>query len=353
MKTIFYGMCGEGLGHCARALALIEYMEDVDFHIFTYGDAYSYLNSIGVANVHLIQGLEFVEKKGHVQIIPTVKDAFKFLMKGMRQNKNLLFDMAKQYKPDLFLTDWEPSIPRIAAKLKIPCLSIDSQHKFRFSKLDGFPLFLKLYGFTAALVCRAMIPKVDRYILSTYQTDLIERRSGVTLAQCLIRKQIADIDPVDEGHLLLYVRQEELARKMITCLLEQNPQRQVICYGVRLDEEFPEVIFKPRDYINFSKDLATCHAVFSTAGIQLIGEARYFGKPSFVIPIPGQYEQYVNAFYVDRLKLGFSSTYQEISPDKVSEFLNTFKEGIPVSENGIEAVTEIITYYLEKESDAA
>ena len=120
MKTIFYGVCGNGSEHCNRVLALVENMNDIDFHIFTYGDTYKDLKLAGITNLHRIQGLEF-------------KNLFQFLTKGIHQNKALLHKIAKQHKPDLLLTDWEPSVPRMASELSVPCLSLDSQHKFKFS----------------------------------------------------------------------------------------------------------------------------------------------------------------------------------------------------------------------------
>ena len=276
--------------------------------------------------------------------------SIKFLTKGIHQNKALLHKIAKQHKPDLLLTDWEPSVPRMASELSVPCLCLDSQHKFKFSNFERFPLHLKAYGFIAALVCKLTIPKVDRYILSTYQTDLIARQKGVTLAQHCLQKEIADMVSVDDGHLLVCVSHEDLARSILSCIEQQELKRRIICYGTMLEEEFPEVEFKPDDCVNFSKDLASCHAVFSTAQLKVVGEARYFGKPNFVVFVPRHYGQHINALCVDRLKLGVTVKNTQISLTKIGDFLRIFKEGIPVVENGVEKVVRTIQHYLQQDT---
>lgn len=341
MSVIFYGMCGEGLGHCSRAIALIEHMPEHEFHIFTYGDAYDFLSKINFPNLNLINGLKFETKNDQIQIIPTLKNAIKFCTKGIFENKKIIQNHIDKLKPHLFITDWEPTIPRIANQYSI---SIDSQHIFKFDDLEGFPLPLRVYRQFAKLFCKLMIPKVNHYILSTYQVDMIERRKGVSLCQCFVRKQITQIKNENKNHILVYIRQENILIKVLNYL--KKHKHPVICYGYDLKEQFPEVQFKSKDYIGFANDLATCHAVFSTAGIQLVGEARFFGKPSFVIPIEKQTEQSVNALFVDLLNLGSSSSYKLLSQDKVDSFLEKYKNGIVPCDNGVFEAAEIINEIL-------
>lgn len=352
MSTIFYSMCGEGLGHSARAISLIEYLPQHDFHVFTYEpDGYNFVKDLNLPNIksiYKINGLKFVSRNGKINFLGTLIKSFEFIMKDFSKNKSFVLNLAKELKPDLFLVDWEPTIPRVAHELGIPCISVDSQHKFRFDKLHGFPIWLKAYSVLANILCRFMIPQVNHYILSTFQSDLIPRQKGLTLAQCFVRKAIADIPPSNDGFLLVYVRQPEVARKMLDCIFSSlGTKYPVVCYGVKLDNEYPHVTFKERSYMEFSNDLSRCKAIFTTAGIQLIGEARYYGKPSFVVPIPGQHEQFVNARYVDILRLGSSSTFQKLSPQNIVEFLDTYKDGIPFAENGIWDAIKVVDRYLK------
>jgi len=351
MSTIFYGMCGEGLGHCGRSLALIENLPQHQFVVFTYADACKYLQNLQIPNAQVVEinGLEFDEKNGRVQTLGTIKKALKFVWSGFSKNKKQVRELAAQMKPDLFLTDWEPTSPRMAAELDVPCVSIDSQHKFRFYAAGDLPLGLKAYSYATGLFCRMMVPKADHHIIATFQSDLIERKKGITLSQSLIRKQFADLPRVPGEHLLVYVRQEEIARKILDSILASDtPVCPIICYGVHLDSEYPQVTFKDLSYSGFALDLAHCKAVFSTAGTQLIGESRYYGKPICVVPIPAQHEQSINANHVNLLRLGVGVKMKEMGPQTVNQFLDTFGEGIPFSENGVNDAVKVVEHYLAK-----
>ena len=61
---------------------------------------------------------------------------------------------------------------------------------------------------------------------------------------------------------------------------------------------------KPTSYEEFARDLASCKAVLCTGGQQLIGEARYFGKPMLIVPIPKQHEQEINARFARQQGIG-------------------------------------------------
>jgi uncharacterized protein (TIGR00661 family) len=351
MGIIFYNTCGEGLGHSARAASLIEYLPQHDFYIFTYSDGFAFMNSLNLPNVKQvfeIEGVKFAQNKSSVSTLGTIKNATKYMCGGLQRNLKFMQKKVDELKPDLILVDWEPTAPRIAAKNGITCISIDSQHKFRFSKLDDFPIGLRIYSSLVSLFSRVMIPNVKHYVLSTFQSDLIEKREKLTLSQCFIRKEIVDFPRGQDDCLLVYIRHEDIARKVLRCIIDSKTQcEKIVCYGVHLEGEFPSVEFKERSFSGFSHDLARCKAVFTTAGIQLIGEARYFGKPSFVVPLPGQQEQSVNARYVEIMKLGTSSTFKTLSPEKVIDFMNVYTNGIPFCENGVFEAVNVINNYLE------
>lgn len=50
MKTIFYSVCGEGLGHCSRALVLIKNMPDYRFFLFASGDGVNLAKKMNLPN---------------------------------------------------------------------------------------------------------------------------------------------------------------------------------------------------------------------------------------------------------------------------------------------------------------
>jgi hypothetical protein len=86
--------------------------------------------------------------------------------------------------------------------------------------------------------------------------------------------------------------------------------------------------------------------VIAPAGNQLISECRYFQKSILAIPEPGQYEQGVNAHFVEEIGLGRSYEVDQLSSDAVNTFISRFNcssERIP---NGISDVIHVIRQHL-------
>jgi uncharacterized protein (TIGR00661 family) len=72
----------------------------------------------------------------------------------------------------------------------------------------------------------------------------------------------------------------------------------------------------------FLADLASCYALISNAGNQLVGEALFLRKPMLALPEPGNFEQAVNAHFL-RAGGGDSADSRTLTPDRLQEFLQT------------------------------
>ena len=56
--------------------------------------------------------------------------------------------------------------------------------------------------------------------------------------------------------------------------------------------------------IGFLEDLTSCKAVMATAGFTLMTESFYLRKPYLALPMHGQFEQELNAFWMAKLNYG-------------------------------------------------
>ena len=110
----------------------------------------------------------------------------------------------------------------------------------------------------------------------------------------------------------------ELGRRM-SVVASKVPKR-FVAYGFE-GVAADNIEYKPTSYDGFAQDLASCQAVLSTAGQQLMGEARYFGKPLLVVPIPRQYEQEINARYARLLRTGDFCPIEHLTRDRLQSFL--------------------------------
>jgi uncharacterized protein (TIGR00661 family) len=102
-------------------------------------------------------------------------------------------------------------------------------------------------------------------------------------------------------------------------------------YGMRrgIQEEQVEgnLRYRPFDEAGFISDLASARAVICGGGFTVLGEAVYLRKPTLSVPVRGQFEQVLNARWLERLGYGrYAESLQD--PDVVHRFL----EAIPSCE---------------------
>jgi hypothetical protein len=75
----------------------------------------------------------------------------------------------------------------------------------------------------------------------------------------------------------------------------------------------------PFDEATFIADLASCRAVVATAGFTLMSEAISLDKPMLAVPIRGQFEQVLNARYLERE--GYGATADDLNEEVLRGFI--------------------------------
>jgi uncharacterized protein (TIGR00661 family) len=127
-------------------------------------------------------------------------------------------------------------------------------------------------------------------------------------------------------------------------ILHQLPGITFYVYGFNKDEKDKNVIFKTFSEAGFVKDLASARAVISNGGFSLISEAVYLHKPVYSFPIAGQFEQFMNAAYID--KLGYGRHFPSLEADDLKTFLKDeprFRKNLSTySQNGNEILFDFL-----------
>jgi uncharacterized protein (TIGR00661 family) len=345
MKKIFYGVLGEGLGHASRTQAFIEkFQKDFEIHLFTSKDALKFFQKINYPHLHEIKSVSFsYNSNGSISYLKSSWKLYKFL-RDSYESFEYIRKLNKELNPSLFITDFEPIVPRIAHQEGIPLISIDNQHRFTDCSLKNLPLKYRFYSFFIGQFVNHLVPLdyFDPKIISTFHYDIEQAKdNNVRLTNVFIRENIVKQHVFNEGFLLCYLKSEigkNIFNRIEPLLIKLKVPTKVYC-----DFENPKrtnISFHEFDYTNFVKDLASCKCVCSTAGNQLIGECRYLGKPILAIPIPSQFEQLINGFYVNYCKLGISCNVNEISEDTMINFLNYYC--LPYRYNGLDIINDII-----------
>ena len=103
-------------------------------------------------------------------------------------------------------------------------------------------------------------------------------------------------------------------------------------YGMRRGIE-TEVVegslrYRPFDEAGFIADLASARAVICGGGFTVLGEAVYLRKPTLSAPVQRQFEQVLNARWLERLGYG---RYAESLADPAA--VHGFLEALPACED--------------------
>lgn len=351
MKRIFYGVAGDGLGHACRAKAIIESLSDeYEVHIFTFGQALQFFKDEEYPHLHEIDGIMWHTKSGGVSILKTVWKHKKLIFDKWDRNRSNIHRMGIDLRPDLYISDFEPSIARTAERARIPLLSIDNQHRFSHCYKKELSWHLRVLSTIIGAATDFLVPDPDRVIVTTFHKDELEPVSAdyIDIVDSLIRPSVAWSDISDQNFVLVYAR-EDFSKPILKSLLNFN-NTQFKIYGTKSGEIFEEL--SQRDNFEFfdispefTKDIASCSKIIAPSGHQLISEAKYCGKPILTIPQHNQWEQYVNAYYVEKLKIGKMCHSKDLTHDVVDKFLKEDFSLRAYLKDGTREVVEIINSY--------
>jgi uncharacterized protein (TIGR00661 family) len=143
----------------------------------------------------------------------------------------------------------------------------------------------------------------------------------------IIRKEIIEAKVSEQSHILMYQTSSSL--KTVEQTLGELPHETFVVYGMNKDESRGNVVFKPFSESGFIQDFASAKAVIANGGFSFLSEAVYLKKPIYSFPIANQFEQYMNAEYLD--KLGYGRHFTELGSDQLKAFiydLNRFKKNL-------------------------
>ena len=123
-----------------------------------------------------------------------------------------------------------------------------------------------------------------------------------------MRPEILAARPSPGEHLLVY--QSGANDALQTALTASGLECRI--YGMRAElsseETDGKLRFLPFSEDRFITDLATSRGVIAGGGFTLMGEAVYLGKPMLAVPLAGQFEQQLNARYLELVGYGMCAT---------------------------------------------
>lgn len=357
MATLFYSMAGEGRGHAVRARVIVEQLRKRHrIVLYASRDAYHFLAPKYAASednvaVREISGLHFsYSSDGRLDLAKTAWAGTGFLRK-LTGIVSRLSDDIRREKPALAITDFEPSLPRAAARCGLPFISLNHQHFLVISDLTSMPAWLQRHAFLMSMVVRGFYSGQRETVVSSFHNPPL-RKAWTRARQIgvLLRDDVRRAKTENRGHVMAYFR--KFASKPILNALRKC-RRGVTVFGLGEHEACGNIVFRDGGEPEFLESLATCEALVTTAGNQLVGEALYLGKPVFALPESGNYEQYMNAHYLKESGGGVWSDMDYVNPDELRTFLdNSATYAQRTSNSAVDGTYEAINI-IEKQLSAS
>ncbi len=322
---ILYGVVGEGMGHAIRSRVLLEKLiREHEVHIVASGRAKGYLEE-RLTGVHGIWGFTLAYQDNRIRKWRTVVQNLKGAASGWPRNIRRYFELIGQFQPELVISDFESFSYLFAKNHLLPVISVDNMQIINRCLHD--PSLLTGFERTFALarsIVKSKLPGCFHYLITTFFRPPL-RRQRTTLVPPVLRPEILAAVPEQGEHLLVYQTAEGVSA--ITEILRKAglPCR---VYGVRRDlkEDVIEgnVTYRPFSESGFIDDLRTARAVVASGGFTLMSEAVFLRKPMLAIPVMGQFEQILNALYLQ--KLGYGMFASQLTRDALTDFLQRTAE---------------------------
>lgn len=205
-------------------------------------------------------------------------------------------------------------LSRVVFRSRVPAVAIAHNYVFLHPALSGAPgaPFARraVMAYARATASRAATKVALSYgPLATAAPDLV-------VAPPLLRPELGDSSPSDEGHLLAYALNAGYGD-----LLAEWHRRQtsvtVHCYvdggaGALRSAPAPGFHAHGLSADGFLRHLATCRAYVGSAGFESVCEAFYLGKPALVVATAGQLEQALNAWDAGRVGAALPGSYEDL-----------------------------------------
>jgi uncharacterized protein (TIGR00661 family) len=321
---ILYGVVGEGMGHAIRSRVVLD-------HLFAQGHEVEIMASSRAADflrrhfgerawVHRIHGMHIDYRDNRVRRGSTLLT--NLLQGGLALPRQLAayFELLAEFHPDLVISDFDSFTYLYARLSRLPVISIDNMQVINRCSLDEETIAAHKGEFllTRAFV-KSKLPFCEHYYVTSFFPAPV-RKPRTTLVPPILRSDILATAPTRGDHWLIYQTAEGY-----DALLDSLRALGVECriYGMRrgLGEEVVEgnLRFRPFSEGGFVDDLASARAVIAGGGFTLLGEAVYLRKPTLAVPVQGQFEQYLNAQYIQKLNYGRYAAHLD-DPATIKDF---------------------------------
>lgn len=323
---ILYGVVGEGMGHATRSRVVLEHLCAANHEILVVvsGRAHQFLKErfVDRANFRLeeIHGLHLKVADNEIDRSASFWSNLEKVPSGLRKNIEVYDKVVGDFSPDVVVSDFESWAYFFARFHQIPVVSIDNMqviqrcaHEPDLLVSDGVNWDFQL----SKLIVKSKLPGAYHYLVSSFFFPRVRKRR-TSLVPPILRPEILRAERQPGDHVLVY--QTSPTDTTLVPMLKRMSKYQFRVYGMGQEGNEGNVSLRPFSERGFIEDLSSARAVVAGGGYSLMGEAVHLGVPMLSVPIRGQFEQLLNAKYLDRL--GYGHYAETLSEDRLDIFLS-------------------------------
>lgn len=325
---ILYGVVGEGMGHATRSRVVLEHLLSAghEVKVVVSGRAHKFLterlakySNVSVEEIH---GLTLSYFGNRLDKSESLFDNLKKAPKGIKKNVEVYRKVAEAgFSPELVISDFESWAALYALNHFLPVISIDNMQIINRCKHDKAVAKGKGFNFRVAkLAVKIKMPGAYHYLVTSFFYPTVRKRR-TTLVPPILRPEILAARREPGDHVLVY--QTAGSNQALIPTLKKLPFRFRV-YGMGRDGTDGNVTLRPFSETAFVDDLRTAKGVIAGGGFSLMSEAVTLHVPMLSVPIEQQYEQELNARWLERLGYGMWSEW--LDQETVSEFLSKTDE---------------------------
>jgi len=307
-KKFLFVVQGEGRGHMTQSIAMQNIIQAAGMEVCGVLIGKSPQRQIPAfyyekihAPITTIESPNFVtdSKMKSIKMFPSVVKNI-MNISTFRNSLKIIDEKIKEYKPDMIINFYDPLIGLyyLLKRPDIPMVCVAHQYMFHHPGFE-FPkghlldrMSLKFYtGLTS-------YGSVKKLALSFYPFEN-NNKNSVFIIPPLLREDVFMQKAQPGDYLLVYLVNSGYLEDIISWH-NQNKSVEVHCFIDKKSEheveQFHENLYFHR--INDQKFLsmmAKARGLVSTAGFESVCEAMYLGKPVFMVPVEGHYEQFCNS----------------------------------------------------------
>ena len=319
MARILYSCCGEGQGHSSRVLTMTRALTSLghEVKILASNKAYQVLQP-RLPDVQEIPGFTFVYQNNRVELMASFWGNVPLL----RQRGRVIRSIRKtieSWQPHLAITDFEPFLPRAAHAAGLRCIALDHQGVIPFAR-PSLPADQRISAFAARSVTGMTNYREEARFATSFFYPPIPAGKNVEFFPPILREKVRTITPRNDGYVVVYQTSSSFTR--LPELLKSLPFRfKVFAFEHEGESEDGNISYFPRSDVRFIEEVGGASWVLTNGGYTLMSEALYLGKPVFSLPVAWQFEQWLNARYLDDLGYGVMCDDLREFPVRMQVFL--------------------------------